>query len=191
MSTSITATQVTAAYTAILRVAPPGGSTGAYATSVAAQINQGQLTLGNFESSLIGLDQTVYTSLAALVTIDGFYASSPASSTLTTVATATSGTSYSTAAELHNLGYNDPNVWSILGSGWSADPTSNFYALYNGEATGNTNDYSTAINSMYQHLFGTLPTSANLANLLGDIPGLSQLLSGGGHTATPIQILGG
>lgn len=190
-SSPTTATQVAAAYTAILRVAPPGGATGAYSTSIAAQINQGLLTLGNFESSLINLDQTTYTTLAGLVTIDAFYNASPSSATLTTVATATSGTSFETAAELHNLGYSDANVWTILGAGWGADPTSNFYALYNGQATGNLNDYTTFINAVYLREFGSLPSAANLQNLLNDIPGLSQLLSGGGHIATPIQIMGG
>ncbi len=191
MSTTTTPAQVAAAYKAIVRTAPPGGSSGAYATSVAAQINQGLLTLGNFESSLINLPQTLDTTLAALVTIDAFYNATPASATLTTAATATSGTAYETAAELGNLGYSPANTWTILGAGWGADPTSNFYTLYNGEATGNTNDYSTAINAMYLKVFGSLPTATNLQNLLGDIPGLTQLLSGGGHTATPIQILGG
>jgi hypothetical protein len=186
-----TATQVSAAYTAILRVAPPGGDTGAFSTSVAAQINQGLLSLGNFESSLINLDQTTYTTLAALVTIDAFYNASPSSATLTTVATATSGTTFVTAAELHNLGYSDPNVWTILASNWGADPTSNFNTLYGGLATGATNDYTTFINAVYLREFGALPTAANLQNLLNDIPGVGQLLSGGGHTATPLQIMSG
>lgn len=52
---STTPTQVAAAYQAILRTSAPGGATGAYAKSVSASIDQGALTFGNFELSLIGL----------------------------------------------------------------------------------------------------------------------------------------
>jgi len=188
-----TPAQVAAAYQGILRVPPLGGATGAYAISVAAQINQpgSTLTFAGYEASLISLDQTLYTTLASLVTIDAFYNATPSSALLTTVATATSGTSYFTAAELHNAGYSDANVWTILGAEWAADPNSNFYTLYNGLATGATSDYTTFINAVYLREFGTAPSQANLQNLLNDIPGLITLLSGGGHTATSLQVMGG
>ncbi len=190
-SSTTTGADVAAYYQAILRVAPPGGATGTYATTEAAQINAGTLTVGNYVSSLISIDQTMYTTLAALVTIDAFYGATPTSGLLTTVATATSGTPYETAAELHNLGYSDANVWTILATNWGADPTSTFYSQYDADATGTTGGYTTFIESVYQQEFGFAPSAANLQNLLNDIPGLSALLSGGGHAATPIQIMSG
>jgi hypothetical protein len=190
-SSTITGADVAAYYQAILRVAPPGGATGTYATTEAAQINAGTLTVGNYVSSLISIDQTMYTTLPALVTIDAFYGATPTSGLLTTVATATSGTPYETAAELHNFGYSDANVWTILATNWGADPTSTFYSQYDADATGTTSGYTTFIDSVYQQEFGFAPSAANLQNLLNDIPGLSALLSGDGHAATPIQIMSG
>jgi hypothetical protein len=178
---------VTAAYLAIYRTAMSQN----YADQVASQIDDGQTTLTQFESGLIDSEQTLYTTLPALVTIDAFYAATPSSADLTTVATATSGTSYYTAADLHNLGYSDTNVWTVLAAGWGADPTSNFYSLYHGDATGTTAGYTAFINAVYAREFGAAPTAANLSNLLADLPGTQALLSGGGHVATPIQVMAG
>ena len=142
-------------------------------------------------ASLIGLEQALYTTEAALVTIDGFYQATPSSGLLTTVATARSGTGYVTAAELNALGYSDTNVWTILGSGWSADHGSDFFTRYGSLATGTTADYTTLINELYAREFGAAPSAANLQNLLADIPGTQALLNGGGNVATPIQVMGG
>jgi hypothetical protein len=193
-TTSVVATETSPTYAlvqsadqAILRTSP----TAAYVTQNALQIDADQVTLVQFENGLIASEQAVYTTLAALVTIDAFYGATPSSALLTTVATATSGTGYATALELHNLGYSDPNVWTILGADWGADPTSGFNSAYKADATGTTSGYTTFIDAVYQQEFGHLPTAANLQNLLNDIPGLSALLSGGGNTATPIQVMGG
>ncbi|MDR3663709.1 MAG: hypothetical protein P4L86_25535, partial [Mycobacterium sp.] len=199
---SYTATQIGDAYLSILRVLPPGGLTGAYDVSVAAQINSGFLTLGGYESSLIGSEQALYTTEAALVTYDAFYNAMPSSALLTTIAASTSGTIgnanqltdgqiYYPAAELHNLGYSDANVWTILGADWATDTHSSFYTLYNGLATGSTLNYTTFIDEVYQHEFGILPSAANLQNLLNDIPGLAQLLGNGSTPGTTMQIMGG
>ena len=201
---SYTATQVGDAYEAILRVAPPGGLTGAYDVSVAAQINGGFLTLAGYETSLITSDQALYTTEAALVTYDAFYNAMPTSAVLTTIAVSTSGNAgngnglllpdgqlYYPAQELHNLGYSDANVWTILGADFATDTHSSFYTLYGGLATGNMTDYATFINTVYQHEFGYLPSATNLNYLLADIPGLSALLGGAGGAATPLQIEGG
>ena len=166
----------------------PAVSSGAYATSVALEINSGQLTFGNFKSSLISLDQTLYTTLPALVVIDALYGATPSQATLTSVAT---GTAPYDGAYLHSLGYSDANVWTIMAADFATDPTSAFYALYNGLATGTTQGYTQFIDAVYVREFGFLPSAANLQNLLNDIPGLAALLSGGGHTATPLQIMGG
>ena len=182
-----TATSVNAAYTAILRTQPDA----ILVSQAVSQIASGQLSLTQFENGLIAGEQTVWSTLPALVTIDAFYNATPSSALLTTVATATSGTVYYTAAELHGAGYSDPNVWTILGAGWGADPTSNFYHLYNADATGTTAGYTAFLFSAYQAEFGAAPASGNLQNLLGDIPGLAALLSGGGNSATPIQVMGG
>ena len=144
-----------------------------------------------FENSLIASAPAIYTTLAALVTIDAFYDATPSSTILTAVATATSGINYHSATELHNLGYSDPNVWSILGAGWGADQNSSFYALYSVDAAGTTAGYTAFINAAYQQEFGITPTAANLQNLLADIPGLTELLSGGGNATTPIEVMGG
>jgi hypothetical protein len=186
-----TAAEVAAAYQAILRISPPNGTTGSLFTSVAAEIDAGVLTLGAYEASLVGLDQTLYTTIAALVTVNAFYKATPTSANLTTIATATSGTSYFSAAELHNLGYSDPNVWTVLASGWGADPTSNFFSLYDSDATGTAVGYTAFINSVYAREFGAAPSAANLQNLLADVPGTQALLNGGGHVATPIQVMAG
>lgn len=178
---------VTAAYLAIYRTA----ITQNYADQVASRIDEGQTTLAQFESGLIESEQALYTTLPALVTIDAFYDATPSSANLTTVAAATGGTSYYTAAELHNLGYSDTNVWTVLAAGWGADPTSNFYSLYDGDATGTTTGYTAFINAVYAREFGAAPTAANLGNLVADLPNTQALLSGGGHVATPIQVMAG
>jgi autotransporter passenger strand-loop-strand repeat protein len=183
----VSSNTVSTAYTAILRTQP----TAALISQTLSQIEAGQVTLAQFESGLINSEQAIYSTLPALVTIDAFYSATPSSILLTTVATATSGTTFYTAAGLHNLGYSDANLWTILAAGWGADPGSNFYALYNGDATGTTAGYTAFINAAYQTEFGAQPAAPNLQDLLGDIPGLAALLSGGGNTATPIQIMGG
>lgn len=186
-----TGVSVASAYLAVLRVPEPGGATGTIAATEAEEINAGQQSETGYVASLIGLDQALYTTEAALVTIDAFYGATPSSSVLTTVAAATSGTSFDTAAELHALGYSDTNVWTILGSGWSADHSSTFFAEYGSLASGSIADYTTLINELYTREFGAAPSAANLANLLADIPGTQALLNGGGNIATPIQVMGG
>ena len=186
-----TSTQVAAAFKAILQSDPTGGASGLYATSVAAQINQGLLTFSNYETSLLNLDQTLYTTTAALVTIDAFYGATPSAATLANVSTATSGTAFTSATQLHNLGYSDANVWTVLGANFASDPNSNFNTLYKGLADGSLNSYTTFIDAAYTRVFGGLPSATNLQNLLNDIPGLTALLSGAGHPATPLQIMGG
>jgi hypothetical protein len=180
-------TAVSSAYVAILRTQP---STALLNTTV-TQIATGQLSLAQFENGLLGGEQAIETTLPALVTIDAFYDATPGSALLTTVATATSGTSYDTAAELHNLGYSNANLWTILGAGWGADHGSTFFSLYGQDATGTTAGYTAFLDAAYQQEFGVPPAPANLQTLLGDIPGLAALLSGGGNVATPIQIMGG
>ncbi len=199
---SFTATQVGDVYESILRVAPPGGLTGAYDLSVAAQLNSDSLTLANYEGSLIASDQALYTTEAALVTYDAFYNAIPSSSLLTTIAVSTTGTSgnaraltdgqvYYPAAELHNLGYSDANVWTILGADWATDTNSTFYSQYAIDATGTPAGYTAFIDSVYQHEFGVLPSATNLQNLLNDIPGLASLLGNGTTPGTTLQIMGG
>jgi hypothetical protein len=162
-NTSPSLAPVQAAYAAILRAAP----TLTYAGQVAAQIDQGSLTLLQFEASLIGGEQIVWSTLPALVTIDAFYDATPSDTTLTSVA---AGAGPLSTTYLHNLGYSDPNVWSILGSWWADDANSTFNARYGGLSD------SAFIQRVYQDLFGFAPTSTNAANLLADIPGLASLL---------------
>ena len=178
---------VVAADESILRVEPSTNS----ANQVASEIDAGQTTITQYQSGLIDSNNALYTTLAALVTIDAFYDATPSSTVLTSAAAATSGTSYDSAAELHNLGYSDTNVWTVLGSGWGADPTSNFYTQYNADTTGTTAGYTAFINAVYAREFGAAPTAANLQNLLADVPGTQALLNGGGHIATPIQVMAG
>lgn len=178
---------VASAYQAILRSSPTPVS----ADQVALQITAGQTSLAQYETGLITSEQAIYSTLPALVTIDAFYGATPSSALLTTVATAVGGTSYYTATELHNLGYSDPNVWTVIASGWGADPTSTFYSQYDSDATATTAGYTAFINAVYQTEFGARPAAPNLQNLLGDIPGLAALLSGGGNVATPIEVMGG
>lgn len=178
---------VMTAYQAILRT-PPGAD---QASQIAAGIDTGQSTLALFETGLIASEPALYTTIAALVTIDAFYAATPSSANLTTVSTALSGTSYYTAAELHDLGYSDTNVWTVLASGWGADPGSAFYALYDADATGTTAGYTAFLNAVYAREFGAAPSAANLGNLLADVPGTQELLNGGGHVATPVQVMAG
>jgi hypothetical protein len=110
---------------------------------------------------------------------------------LTTVAVATAGTTYASALELHNLGYSDTNVWTVLASGWGADPSSAFYAAYDKDATGTTAGYTAFIDAVYAREFGAAPTTGNLQNLLADVPGTQALLNGGETVATPIQVMAG
>jgi hypothetical protein len=179
--------EVQSAYLGVLRTSV----TTAAADPAAIQIDDGQTTLPQFENGLIASEQAVYTTLPALVTIDAFYNATPSANLLTAVATATAGVSYYTAAELHDLGYSDTNVWTVLASGWGADPTSNFYNQYDSEATGTTAGYTAFIKAIYAREFGAAPSAANLANLLADVPGTQALLNGGGHVATPIQVMAG
>jgi hypothetical protein len=182
---------VASAYLAVMRVPEPGGASGTAATTEAADINAGQQTETGYVASLIGSEQALYTTEAALITIDAFYGATPSSALLTTVATATSGTSYYTATELNALGYSDTNVWTILGSGWSADHGSAFFTQYGSLAGGTTADYTTLINELYTREFGAAPSATNLGYLLADVPGTQALLNGGGNIATPIQVMGG
>jgi hypothetical protein len=195
-----TPTQVAAAYDAIVRQEPPGGSTGAFATSVAAQINQGLLTLGNFESSLIDDAQTLSTTLPALVTIDAFFGATPSSATLTNVAVGTATSGFTSALELSNLGYSAANVWTILGAQWASNTTASgpnetsFFQLYNGLATGPTPNFVEFINDAFQRVFGTLPTQAQVTALTSatEIANLTALLQGSnGQPPTTLQIMGG
>jgi hypothetical protein len=187
VSPPVTAASLTAAYTAIMRTQP---ST-TLINQTLTEIQDGLSTPAQFENNLIASEPALYTTLPALVTIDAFYGATPSGSLLTTAATAMGGTSYDTAAELHDLGYSDTNVWTVMASGWGADPGSAFYALYNADATGTTAGYTAFINAVYAREFGAAPTVANLQNLLADIPGTQALLNGGGHTATPIQVMAG
>ena len=161
------------------------------ADAAALQITAGQTTLTQYEVSQIDSETVLYTTLAALTTIDAFYQATPSAALLTQAATATGSTGYYTAAELHNLGYSDTNVWTVMGSEWGADPTSSFYSLYDGDASGTTAGYTAFINAAYSREFGFAPSDANLQNLLADVPGTQALLNGGGHTATPIQVMAG
>ena len=178
---------VTNAYTGILRTFPT--------TSVLGQtvnaIETGQMTLAQFDSELISSEQTLYTTLPALVTIDAFYSATPQSATLNTVAAAV-GTpaqigGFYAAQYLHNLGYSDQNVWTIMASQWGADHTSAFYQQYNSFGT----NYSGFISAVYQREFGIAPSAANLQTLVNDVPGVQALLGGGGGAATPIQVVSG
>lgn len=187
VSGGVSQSVVSAAYYGILRYQPNPS----IISEVVNEIQTGQTTLALFENSLIADELTLYTTLPALVTIDAFYNATPSSAVLTEVAASTTETAFYTAIELHNLGYSDTNVWTVLASGWGADPTSNFYATYNSDATGTTAGYTAFINAVYTREFGAAPSAANLQNLLADIPGTQALLNGGGHTATPIQVMAG
>jgi hypothetical protein len=182
-----TESAVTAAYQAILRTAP----TATYANQIASEIDSGQTTLATFENTLITSEQTLYTTLPALVTIDAFYAATPQSSTLTTAAAAAGSPSqiggFYSATYLHDLGYSDANVWTIMASQWGADPTSAFYQLYNTLGS----NYGGFIAAVYQREFGFAPSAANLRNLVNDVSGVQNLLAGGGGAATPIQVVSG
>lgn len=186
-----TETAIADAYLAILRVPIAGGATGAAATAEAALINAGQQTLIEYDSSLISLEQTLYTTLPALVTIDAYYNATPQSAELTAVAASTGSPSqvggFYAGQYLHNLGYSDPNVWTIMASQWGADPTSQFYQLYDSYGT----DYSAFISTVYQREFGFAPSATNLQTLVSDVPGVQSLLGGGGTPPTPIQVVSG
>jgi hypothetical protein len=178
---------VTAAYEAILRAAPIPATV----DQAAAQIDAGQTTLADYEAGQIAIEQTLYTTLPALVTIDAFYDATPQSATLDGVAASTGSPSqiggFYSAAYLHTLGYSDPNVWTIMASQWGADQTSAFHKLYNTYGT----NYSGFISAVYQREFGSAPSAANLQTLVNDVPGVQALLAGGNGAATPIQVVGG
>ena len=182
-----TAQLVATAYQSILRT-PPASD---YANQIGAQIDQGQTTLAQFETTLIGGEQAIWSTLPVLVTIDAFYGATPSSPLLTTVTAATASPSqvggFYAASYLHDLGYSDPNVWTILASQWGADPTSAFYQTYNSYGT----NYSAFISAVYPREFGFAPSAANLQILVSDAPGVQALLSGGGETASPIQVEAG
>ncbi len=182
----VSADAISAAYTAILCTPPPT----TVLDQVVAAIDAGETTLGQFESGLIASNQATGTTLAALVTIDACYNATPGSASLSTAATALSGTVYSTAAELQNMGYSDANAWTIMASGWGADPTSNFYSLYDADATGTTAGYTAFINTVYTREFGYAPTATNLQNLLTDVAGIQTLLAGV-QAAPTIQVMAG
>ena len=175
------------AYAAILRTPASPAQT----SQTVGQIEAGQTTLAQFESSLIASEQAIYTTLPALVTIDAYYDASPSASTLTAVAASTGSPSqiggFYSAEYLHNLGYSDPNVWTIMASQWGADQSSAFYQEYNSFGT----NYSAFISAVYQREFGFAPSPTNLQNLVNDVPGVQALLAGGGGAATPIQVVSG
>jgi hypothetical protein len=178
---------VASAYAAIERTQPSTAVLGPAFDQVAT----GQQTLAQYESGLIASEPTLYTALPALVTIDAFYNATPSASTLNAVAASTGSPSqtggFYAARYLHNLGYSDPNVWTILASQWGADQTSSFYQQYNNFGT----NYSGFISAAYTQEFGAAPSAANLQNLLNDVPGVQALLAGGGGAATPIQVESG
>jgi hypothetical protein len=186
-SGSATLPAATSAYEAILRTAPIPATI----DQAAAQIDSSQTTLAAFENSLIDNEQTMYTTLPALVTIDAFYGATPQSVILDGVAASTGSPSqiggFYSAAYLHSLGYSDANVWTIMASQWGADQTSGFFKLYNSFGS----NYSGFISAVYQREFGFAPTAANLRNLVNDIPGVQSLLGGGSGAATPIQVVSG
>jgi len=178
---------VQSAYAAILRTQP----TTAVVNQTVTQIDTGQTTLAQFESRLIASDQALYTTLPTLVTIDAYYDATPQSSTLTAVAASTGSPAqvggFYSAAYLHSLGYSDPNVWTIMASQWGADQTSTFYQLYSSYGS----NYSSFISAVYEREFGFAPSATNLQNLVNDVPGVENLLAGGGGAATPIQVVSG
>jgi uncharacterized repeat protein (TIGR03803 family) len=186
-ATATTAAQVAAAYLAILRTQPSTD----LVNQTLAQIDAGQTTLAQFETGLIASDQALYTTLPALVTIDAYYDATPSSSILTAVAASTGSPAqiggFYSAAYLHSLGYSDPNVWTIMASQWGADHTSAFYQLYSSYGA----NYSSFISAVYHREFGFAPSAANLQNLVNDVPGVENLLAGGGGAATPIQVVSG
>jgi hypothetical protein len=188
--TTTTAAKVAAAYAAILRKAPPG----AYAASVAAQIDQGNITFSDFETSLVDGTQALNTTLASLVTIDVFYNATPSSALLTTVSTASSATGYFTAQQLANDGYTGVNAWTILGANWASDSSSNFDKLYGGYAiSGSAPNYAQFVNDAYLRVFGSTPSASIVEGLTNatEIANLTALLSGGGQTASPLEVMGG
>jgi hypothetical protein len=178
---------VVAAGQAIARVMPSPAA----ADQVALQITAGQTTLAQYDVGRIASDAILRSTLAALVTIDAVYDATPASQLLTTAAAASGGTVYYTAAELHDLGYADSNVWIILAAEWGPDPGSDFFARYGQMATGAPNDYANFLNAVYAREFGFAPAAANLNNLLADVPGVQALLSGNGHPASELQVMAG
>jgi hypothetical protein len=195
VTASATASLVANAYLGIERVAIPGGVTGSTATSVAAAITGGTQTLAGYEASLVALDQTLYTTLPALVTIDAYYNATPQPATLNAVAAATGAPSqtggFYSGQYLHSLGYSDSNVWTIMASQWGADPTSAFFKLYDPEFVSGGVNYSDFISAVYQREFGFTPSAANLQTLVNDVPGVQALLSGGGAAPSPIQVVSG
>jgi hypothetical protein len=178
---------ISSAFAGILRMQPSTAEL-ALATN---QIETGQQTLAQFDSGLIAGEQATFSTLPALVTIDAAYGATPQSATLDTVAAATGAPSqiggFYSATYLHNLGYSDPNVWTIMASQWGADPTSAFFQQYNSLGA----DFSDFISSAYQREFGFAPSAANLQTLVNDVPGVQALLAGGSSTPTPIQVEAG
>ena len=162
-----------------------------YVTQNAAPIDSGQTTLAAYESGLATSEQTVYTTLPALVTIDAFYNATPIAATLTATAASTGAPAaiggFYAAQYLHNVGCSDPNVWTIMASQWGADQTSAFYQAYNSYGT----NYSGLISVLYQREFGFAAPAASLQSLVNDVPGVQALLAGGGAAATPIQVVSG
>jgi hypothetical protein len=187
MSGAATPSSVTTTFENIERTAP----TTAQVNSAINQIDTGQQTLPQYASGLILSEQTLYSALPALVTIDAFYNATPSSTTLNTVAAAAGSPSqiggFYSATYLHSLGYSDQNVWTIMASQWGADPTSAFFKQYNSFGT----DYSDFISTVYQREFGFAPSATNLQNLVNDVPGVQALLGGGNSTPTPIQVVSG
>jgi phospholipase/lecithinase/hemolysin len=182
--TSGSAGAVTSAYLGIYRTIP----TEAFVTQTAAQIDSGASTVADFDNGLIGSEQAMYSTLPALVTINAFYNATPTTSELTATAASTGAPSqiggFYSAQYLHDVGASDPNVWTIMASQWGADPNSAFYQQFSSYAT----DPGLLIATLYKQEFGFAPSSANLQNLLNDVPGVQALLAGGGSAATPIQV---
>jgi hypothetical protein len=187
MSGAATPSSVTTTFENVERTGP----TTAQVDSAINQIDTGQETLSQYAGNLIQSEQTLYSALPALVTIDAYYNATPSSTTLNTVAAATGAPSqiggFYSATYLHNLGYSDPNVWTIMASQWGADPTSPFYQEYSSFGT----NYSGFISAVYQREFGFAPSATNLQNLINDVPGVQALLGGGGSGPTPIQVVSG
>jgi hypothetical protein len=159
--TSPTYGLVQSAYQAILRVAP----TSASVTQTALQIDSGQTTLVQFETNLIAGTQAQQTAIPALIAYDAFYGGTESSAGLDYVTNSDAAAVAKIFTQSNNPSVQEA-VFSTLGS-WFSLGSNNFATLYDPTTVSDT----AYIDSVYQNVFGTLPSSGALTYLLGSLSG--------------------
>ena len=147
-----------AIYQSILQMPP----TPDYASSIAAQIDKGSLTVAQYEASLLASPTAMSSVLPALIIVDQFYGVTPSSAVLSSVSATVQGWA--------SIGMSVADQWSVLGMQFAHNGP--FGTLYNA-----LDNYAFA-GQIYQTVFGAVPSATIQTTLANNVTALAAAYKG-------------